>query len=57
MDVKATLLTKTSSKTGKPYKVIEIQLTDSYVKQVFLEKAEEEILKLVKQDDMPQDWR
>lgn len=56
MDVKATLLTKTSSKTGKPYKVIEIQLTDTYVKQVFLEKAEEEILKLVDKNDLPQEW-
>lgn len=45
MDVKATLVEKTS-KSGKPYKVIEIKLTDNYTKLVFLENAELELLAL-----------
>lgn len=44
MDVKATLEERTS-KAGKPYNVIVIKLTDTYEKLVFLEKAEEELLK------------
>ena len=45
MDVKATLVEKTS-KSGNLYKCIEIQLTDSYVKRVFLESAELELLEI-----------
>lgn len=55
MDVKATLETR-QSKTGNPYEVIVIKLTDSYEKLVFLEKSEIELLKmsnLSKKVDMP----
>ena len=44
MKVNAELVEKVS-KSGNPYKVIVIHLTDSYEKLVFLEKAEEELLK------------
>lgn len=47
MDVKATLVTRVSSKSGKEYTCLEIQLTPNYTKQVFLEKAELELLKTV----------
>lgn len=40
------LVEKTSTKTGKNYLVIEIKITDTYVKQVFLDNAELELLKL-----------
>lgn len=45
MDVKATLVEKTSSK-GNQYKCIEIQITPTYTKTVFLDKAELELLAL-----------
>lgn len=45
MDVKATLVTKTS-KNGNEYKCVELQLTPTYVKRVFLETAELELLAL-----------
>lgn len=50
MDVKATLVEKTS-KNGNQYKAIEIQLTDTYKKMVFLDNAELEILKMSKQNN------
>ena len=46
MDLKAKLVEKVSTKTGKNYLVIEINITDTYVKQVFLDNAELELLKL-----------
>lgn len=46
MQLNANLVEKVSSKTGKPYLVIEIKITDTYVKQVFLDNAELELLKL-----------
>ena len=45
MDVKATLVEKTS-KNGNQYKCIEIQLTPTYTKLVFLDNAELELLAL-----------
>lgn len=45
MDVKATLVTKTS-KNGNEYKCIELQLTPTYKKVVFLDNAELELLTL-----------
>lgn len=45
MDVKATLETR-QSKSGNPYEVIVIKLTDNYEKLVFLEKSEIALLKL-----------
>lgn len=44
-EFKATLETRTS-KSGNPYDVIVIHLTDSYEKLVFLESAELELLKV-----------
>ena len=46
MDVKATLETRHSEKSGNDYQVIVVKLTDSYEKLVFLEKSEIELLKL-----------
>lgn len=45
MDVKCRLETRTS-KEGKPYEVLVIQLTNTYEKLVFLDSAEKELLKL-----------
>ena len=44
MELKATLETKIS-KTGNPYDVIVIKLTEDYEKLVFLEKAETALVK------------
>lgn len=45
MDIKCRLEEKISSKTGKPYICLEISLTDSYKKLVFLKDAEIELIK------------
>lgn len=45
MEIKCTLEEKTS-KTGKPYTVLLVHLTDSCTKMVFLDPAELELLKL-----------
>lgn len=45
----ATLKEKTSKKSGKKYFVIEIQLSPSYIKQVFLDPADVEIVLLSEQ--------
>ncbi len=47
MEIKCTLEEKTS-KTGKPYTVLLVHLTDSCTKMVFLDPAELEVLKLSK---------
>ena len=52
MDVKATLVEKVS-KTGNQYKCIELQLTPTYTKVVFLEKAELELLALNDNSNKP----
>ena len=44
-EYKATLETRTS-KSGNPYDVLVIKLTDTYEKLVFLESAELELLKM-----------
>lgn len=44
--VDASLVEKISQNTQKPYKCIEIRLTPTYVKTVFLERAEQELLAL-----------
>lgn len=49
MDVKATLVTKTS-KTGNLYDCIELELTPTYKKLVFLDTAEKELLALNNKD-------
>lgn len=49
MDIKATLVEKVS-KNGNPYKVIELYLTDTYKKLVFLDDAELELLKIVQSE-------
>lgn len=57
MDVKATLQEKTSKK-GNSYICIEIQLTDTFKKVIFLEGAEIELAKQVlSKNDMPEEWR
>lgn len=47
----ALLEEKTSSKKGTKYYVITISLTDNVKKQVFLEPAEVELIKLVYQNN------
>ena len=50
MDAKkfeATLVERISSKSGKPYKCLEIKLTDTYKKVVFLDEADLEVLRLL----------
>lgn len=46
MDLKSTLETRHSEKSGKDYQVIVIKLTDNYEKVVFLENSELELVKL-----------
>lgn len=46
MEVKATLVEGVGKKSGKPYTALEIKLTDTLKKMVFLEPAELELLKL-----------
>lgn len=43
-DLKATLMSKKSSK-GKDYLCIEIQLTEDYTKTIFLDTAEQALIK------------
>lgn len=51
MDLKATLETKVSSKTGKEYKVIVIELPYGLKKNVFLEEAELKLLEISNKDE------
>lgn len=44
--VRATLETRVSKKTGKPYQCLVVKLTDTYEKVVFLDIAEIELIKL-----------
>ena len=53
MDVKATLVERTSKKSGEPYICLEILLTPTYTKTVFLEKAELELLKTNLKNNVP----
>lgn len=46
IEVRATLETRISKKTGKTYQCLVIKLTDSYEKVVFLDNAEVELIKI-----------
>ena len=46
IEVKATLETRVSKKSGKPYQCLVIKLTDTYEKVVFLDNAEIELIKM-----------
>lgn len=46
MEVRATLETRVSKKTGRIYQCLVIKLTDTYEKVVFLDTAEIELIKL-----------
>lgn len=46
IEVRATLETRVSKKTGKPYQCLVIKLTDTYEKVVFLDTAEIELIKI-----------
>lgn len=46
IEVRATLETRVSKKTNKPYQCIVIKLTDTYEKVVFLDTAEIELIKM-----------
>lgn len=46
IEVRATLETRVSKKSGKTYQVLVIKLTDSYQKLVFLDNAEVELIKM-----------
>jgi hypothetical protein len=46
IEVRATLETRVSKKSGKTYQCLVIKLTDSYEKVVFLDNAEIELIKM-----------
>lgn len=46
IEVRATLETRVSKKTGKAYQCLVIKLTDTYEKVVFLDTAEIELIKM-----------
>lgn len=46
IEVKATLETRVSKKSGKTYQCLVIKLTDTYEKVVFLDNAEVELIKM-----------
>lgn len=46
LEVRATLETRVSKKSGKYYQCIVIKLTDTYEKIVFLDRAEVELIKM-----------
>lgn len=46
LEVRATLETRVSKKSGKTYQCIVIKLTDTYEKIVFLDSAEVELIKM-----------
>ena len=46
IDVRATLETRVSKKSGKTYQCLVIKLTDTYEKVVFLDNAEVELIKM-----------
>lgn len=50
MDIKCTLEEKIS-KAGKPYTVLVVHLTDTVSKNVFLEPAEIELLKIKQEEN------
>ena len=46
IEVRATLETRVSKKSGKTYQCLVIKLTDTYEKIVFLDNAEVELIKM-----------
>lgn len=46
MNLKCSLETRHSEKSGKDYQVVVIQLTDNYEKVVFLDNSELELIRL-----------
>lgn len=46
IEVRATLETRVSKKTGKTYQCLVIKLTDTYEKVVFLDNAEVELINM-----------
>ena len=46
MSLKCNLEERISQKTGKPYYVLVIKITENYEKLVFLDKSEVELIKL-----------
>lgn len=46
IEVRATLETRVSKKTGKTYQCLVIKLTNTYEKVVFLDNAEVELIKM-----------
>lgn len=46
IEVRATLETRVSKKTGKPYQCIVIKLTNTYEKVVMVDRAEVELIKM-----------
>lgn len=46
MSLNCTLEERISNKTGKPYYVLVIKITENYEKLVFLDKSEVELIKL-----------
>lgn len=46
IEVRATLETRVSKKSGKTYQCIVIKLTETYEKIVFLDNAEVELIKM-----------
>ena len=46
MKLNCTLEERISQKTGKPYFVLVIKITDTYEKLVFLDKSEVELIRL-----------
>lgn len=56
MDLKCTLVEGIGKKSGKPYMALEVQLTDTLKKMIFLEPAELELLK-IKMNQLPDEWQ
>lgn len=46
MNLNCVLEERISNKTGKPYFVVVIKITDNYEKLVFLDKSEVELIRL-----------
>ena len=51
MELKASLETRVSQKSGNPYECVVIKLTPDYEKTVFLDQAELALLKTVKGEE------
>lgn len=47
IELRATLETRVSKKTGRVYQCLVIKLTDTYEKVIFLDSAEIELIKMI----------